>query len=94
MTGEGTDRIERGEHQALFVGRQIDVQDGDGRFLAGEGERDPGVAVDHVAAAAVDQHLLNPADRVERTGQCRFLVLRVDAPVGWVRRQRLGRLGA
>ncbi len=44
--GHRADRVEGREDQRLLVGREVDVQDGDGRLAAGQREGDPGVAVD------------------------------------------------
>ena len=89
-SGKRADRIERGEDEALLIRREVDIQDWDGGFLAGEGECDPGMAVDDVPGPAVHEDLGDPTDRVERTSQRVALVARMDPPVGGVRGEALG----
>ena len=50
--GHRADRVEGREDERLLVGVEVDVQDGHGRLAAGQGERDPGVAVDDEARCA------------------------------------------
>ena len=45
----------------LFLGLEIDVQDGHGHLAAAECERGAGVAIDHEARALVHEDLLDPA---------------------------------
>ena len=90
--GHRADRVEGREDERLLVGLEVDVQDRDGRLAAGQGQRDPGVAVDDEPRAPVDEDLLDPADRVERAGERVLLRLRVDPPVRGVREELVGRL--
>ena len=50
--GHRADRVEGREDERLLGGLEVDVQDGDGRLAAGQGQRDPGVAVDDEARCA------------------------------------------
>jgi hypothetical protein len=76
--GSGTSS---GEDERLLGGLEVDVQDGDGRPVAGQGQRDPGVAIDDEAGAPVDEHLLDPAHLVERARERVLLRLGMDPPV-------------
>jgi hypothetical protein len=49
------------------------------------------MTVHDVARGAVDEDLLDPADAIERSAQCRSLLRWVVAPVAWVG-QELGRI--
>ena len=50
--GHRADRVEGREDERLLGGLEVDVQDRHGRLAAGQGQRDPGVAVDDEARCA------------------------------------------
>ena len=92
--GERPDGVERSQDEPLFLGAQVHIQDGHRGLVAGQGQRYPGMPVHQVPRALVDQHLLHPADRVERARQGLLLASRMEAPVEWIGRQAFGGLTA
>ena len=86
------DRIERRQDEGLLLGREVDVQDGHRGLVPADRQRHPGVAVDHEAGPPVDHDLLDPAHRVERAGQGRLLVARMETPVAGVGQELVRRL--
>jgi len=87
----GAEGIERSQDERLFGVGELDVDHGYGGLATRQGPLDPGVAIDQPARHPVDDHLLHPADLVERSLEGVELALRVGAPVATVRDQVGGR---